>query len=111
MKEQRELERQSPSKKKGVSGSGSSPGGGGGGGGGAKGGCGGGSGSSSLLCARKSNKRKRMSSPFKKGNIKCRLDLVSFVRSDLLYIWLICHLHNFYVPWSSPIYGLTLLEG
>ena len=48
-KEQRELERNSPAKKKGSLGS-----------------SGGGS-AASLLCARKSNKRKRMGSPFKKG--------------------------------------------
>ena len=49
-KEQREIERNSPAKKKGSLGS-----------------SGGGS-AASLLCARKSNKRKRMGSPFKKGN-------------------------------------------
>ena len=61
LREQRELERQSPKKK-------TAAGGGGGGGGGGIGGMGerGGS-TSSLLCARKSNKRKRMGSPFKRG--------------------------------------------
>ena len=60
LKEQRELERNSPAKKKGGSSSRDNS-------------CGsGGSGSAaSLLCARKSNKRKRLSSPFKKGNENC----------------------------------------
>ena len=58
LREQRELERQSPKKKTtaGAGGSGMS------GGGGSTTGS-----TSSLLCARKSNKRKRMSSPFKRG--------------------------------------------
>lgn len=70
LKEQRELERQSPAKKK----SGSTGAGGSGGASGPGGGSGtaassnsSGSAASSLLCARKSNKRKRLSSPFKKG--------------------------------------------
>ena len=59
LREQRELERQSPKKKAAA---------GGGGGSGLSGGGGSTTGStSSLLCARKSNKRKRMSSPFKRG--------------------------------------------
>ncbi len=81
LKEQRELERQSPSRKKGGgggSGSGTpgrsaSPGGAGGpgGSGGGGGGAGGSGAASSLLCARKSNKRKKLGSPFKKGKA-CR---------------------------------------
>ena len=55
LKEQRELERNSPAKGKKSGGGGSSV-------------ASGGSGSTgSLLCARKSNKRKKLSSPFKKG--------------------------------------------
>ena len=60
LREQRELERQSPKKKAAA--------GAGGGGSGMSGGGGSTTGStSSLLCARKSNKRKRLSSPFKRG--------------------------------------------
>ena len=58
LREQRELERGQSPKKKTAAGGGI----GGGGGGGSNMGS-----TSSLLCARKSNKRKRMSSPFKRG--------------------------------------------
>ena len=58
LREQRELERQSPKKKAAAGGGGSGLSGGGGSTTGS---------TSSLLCARKSNKRKRMSSPFKRG--------------------------------------------
>lgn len=68
LKEQRELERQSPSRKKGAGGAAGGAGGAAaGGGGGAAGGAAAGSAAASLLCARKSNKRKKLSSPFKKG--------------------------------------------
>ena len=60
LREQRELERGQSPKKKTAAGAGGGIGGGGGGGSNM-------GSTSSLLCARKSNKRKRMSSPFKRG--------------------------------------------